>query len=159
MKVIDLPAKHGCSTHLMLQAEPLAVGMCRARLSKPAGTVFSRFSVPAAYIAAQQSVATWPLPPCFCSLRHGPSAARPLADDRDAAGRTPRSSGSAPRPPPPCFCSLRHGPSAARPLADDRGSLRYGASAARPLADDRDATGRTPRSSGSALPGRLREKA
>ena len=36
-----------------------------------------------------------PLPPCFCSLRHSPSAARPLADDRDAAGRTPRSSGSA----------------------------------------------------------------
>jgi hypothetical protein len=32
-------------------------------------------------------------------------------------------------------------------------------SAARPLADDRDATGRMPRSSGSALPGRLREKA
>ena len=139
MKVIDLPAKHGRSTHLMLQAEPLAVRMCRARLSKPAGTVFS---VPAAYIAAQPSVTTWPLPPFICSLRHGPSAARPLADDRDAAGRTPRSSGSAPRPLPACFCSLR-----------------YGASAARPLADDRDATGRTPRSSGSAHPGRLREKA
>jgi hypothetical protein len=55
MKVIDLPAKHGRSTHLMLEAEPLAVRMCRARLSKPAGTVFS---VPAAYIAAQPSVAS-----------------------------------------------------------------------------------------------------
>ena len=60
---------------------------------KPAGTVFS---VPAAYIAAQPSVATRPLPPCICSLRLGPSAARPLADNRDAAGRPAQR-----LPPPP----------------------------------------------------------